>query len=385
MAVAEANWRAEEEQRLATAKARWEAGEEQRLAAARAKWKAEDEQRLNAVEVKWRQAEDQRLAAAEAKWRENVEFAAAEPASGGFRDGARPDLRLRDSTKRRDPATETRRKAEEARRMAAAEAKWRTAEEHRLAAAKAKWQVESSEALAVAERKWRQAEEERLAAAEANWRAGESQRIAAATARIEAGEEQRLAASRARWKAEEERRVADVVKEWKRRGRQIHLMYALGMVIVCGLLIVVRPDPGAWLGTAKSSTKDIVERIEETIPQAQDGTPDRPKPASGEPTEVRRDAGEKARPADTGRPAPSSNSQPDKRAAARTMYVAVEVANVRIDPSPSGQIIGTLGRDTAIEVLKSAGDWLNVQIPGVPGAAGWMHKSELSSRRTDGS
>ena len=178
-----------------------------------------------------------------------------------------------------------------------------------------------------------------------------------------------------------------------------------------GAFVILRPDPVALFGSAESTTRAIVKTIEETaepiIKDSLTPPPSEPAPRAAAPTPRAANraaatppASRPARPAAAAKkprkPSPPANAatatpkpvrpKPAKPAPSlpRRMYVAVEVANVRIDPSPNGQIIGTLARETPIEVLRSRNGWVNVKIPGIPGAAGWMLGSKLTSKAPSG-
>lgn len=65
------------------------------------------------------------------------------------------------------------------------------------------------------------------------------------------------------------------------------------------------------------------------------------------------------------------------KAAAQTGVVSGSVVNVRSGPSTGDVVIGSLYKDTRVNILAQAGEWYNIQFGQL---SGWMHQSVLSAQ-----
>lgn len=66
-------------------------------------------------------------------------------------------------------------------------------------------------------------------------------------------------------------------------------------------------------------------------------------------------------------------------AAAQTLFVTTNGLNVRVGPGTNFRVLTTIGRGTAVVVLRRSGGWVRVRLPG--GAVGWVSASYLAARR----
>jgi len=195
--------------------------------------------------------------------------------------------------------------------------------EDRLAEERKVWEAGAAEALERARANWKTAEEERLAAAKRVWQKGLRTR----------GNSGRGRRSSGRWR----------FNSWMpRRSRLV-------MVAIVGLIALVALHPDIKFFVLRYSAPVVAEiksRVEPLLDL---------------------------------QPIVMQSPQPDALAAGgKRVVVGVESANIRVGPSTTTNVVGSLSRGDTVVLLDSQGDWLRVRFGAGVDKAGWIHRNLLS-------